>query len=292
MKKIPVFFALHLLFLICSHSFSQTIPVKINEYGLIFIDVTLNDSVKGRFIFDTGGGALVVSSKTYKRVESTLKNGGYYTGFRHDGGRFDLEVKLFPSVSVGNLRVTDVPGGIFPMLDDYEIDGIISIKQFEKQPVTIDFKNKTMTLETPQSMAEIEKTAERLPLIINDLLDLGIDVFVNICLNDSVKIRAEFDTGSGFNTLLVNPYFIPITIADTLSLKSNEYTNPLSGVKMTDKIGKINSVTYCGSSILSSNNNDVTFRQGLIYEGLIGSGMFKDKILTIDVPNKRLLVRK
>jgi hypothetical protein len=271
---------------------SQTIPVKINDYGLIFVDLTLNDSVKFRFIFDTGGGALVVSNKTYKRIESTLKNGGYYTGFRHDGGRFDLEVKIFPSVSVGNLRISDVPGGIFPLLDDYDIDGIISLKQFEKQPVTIDFKNKTMTLESQESMAEIEKYSEQLPLIVNDLLDLGIDVFVNVCLNDSVRIRAEFDTGSGYNLLLVNPYFMPMTIADTAALKSNEYTNPLSGEKMTDKLGKISSVSYCGSSILSSKDNDVTFRQGLIYEGLIGSGMFKDKILTIDIPNKRLLVRK
>jgi hypothetical protein len=291
MKKLHFIITLSLLFFVFVNSFSQTIPVKINDYGLIFVEVTLNDSVKGRFIFDTGGGALVVSSKTYKRVESTLKNGGYYTGFRHDGGRFDLEVKIFPSVSVGSLRLTDVPGGVFPLLDDYEIDGIISLKQFEKQPVTIDFKNKTLTLETRESMSEIEKSAEQLPLIVNDLLDLGIDVFVNVCLNDSVKIRAEFDTGSGYNLFLVNPYFIPMTIADTTALKSNEYTNPLSGEKLTDKLGKIHSVSYCGSSILNSNNNDVTFRQGLIYEGLIGSGMFKDKILTIDIQNKRILVR-
>ncbi len=268
---------------------TQTIPVTINDYGFIFVSVTLNDSVKCSFIFDTGGGAMVVSSKVYKRVESTLKNGGYYTGFRHDGGRIDLEVKLFPSVTVGNLRLTDVPGGVFPLLDGDDIDGIISLKQFEKQPVTIDFKNKTMTLETPESMAEIEKSTEQLPLIINDLLDIGTDVFVNVCLNDGVKIRAEFDTGSGYNLLLVNPYFIPMTIGDTTALKSNEYTNPLSGEKITDKLGKINSVSYCGSSILHSENKDVIFRPGLIYEGLIGSGMFKDKILTIDMPNKSLL---
>ena len=57
-----------------------------------------------------------------------------------------------------------------------------------------------------------------------------------------------------------------------------------------DKIGKINSVSYCGTSVSASSVGTI-FREGLIYEGLIGSGMFKDKILTIDIPNKRMLVR-
>ncbi len=290
MKKI---IAVTLLFFLYSFSEAQTtIPIHINDYGFIFIDVTLNDSVKGKFIFDTGGGFMIVSNKIYKQLESTLKSGGYYTGFRHDGDRLDGELNIFPSLSIGSYRLTGIYGGVYAPLDEYGIDGLVSLKQFEKQPVTIDFKNKVMTFETAESLREIEKSAELLPFVMNTYLDYGLDIFVTLCLNDSVKIKAELDTGSGYNLFLVNPYFIPNTIADTTGLKPKEYTSPVSGRKATDKLGKINSVSYCGSSFLNASNVDVTFREGLIYEGLIGSGMFKDKILTIDIPNKRLLVRK
>lgn len=293
MKKRQFLLSQFLIFLlfITSLSKAQTFPIQINDYGFIFVDITLNDSVKGKFIFDTGGGVMLVSNKIYKQVESSLKRGEYFTGFRHDGDRLDGELKIFPSVALGNYKLTNVYGGVYPQFDEYGLDGLVSLKQFENQPVTIDFKDKTLTLETKESLDKIEKSAEIMPIALNTYIDYGLDIFVTLCLNDSVKIKAEFDTGSGFNLFLVNPYFIQRTIQDTSALKPQDYTAPVSGKKSIDKLGKINSVSYCGTSV-SGNDIGVIFREGLIYEGLIGSGMFKDKILTIDIPNKRMLVRK
>jgi hypothetical protein len=34
----------------------------------------------------------------------------------------------------------------------------------------------------------------------------------------------------------------------------------------------------------------VGFKEGLIYEGLVGHGAFRDRRLTIDIPGRRMLV--
>lgn len=288
MKKLLV---LVLLLFSFYYSDSQTIPIRINEYGFIFVDVTLNNSIKAKFLFDTGGGVFIVSGKIYRQIENTVKSTGHLTGFRHDGERMDFEMMLFPSVTIGDYTAANVYGGVYPPFDEAEIDGVIPIKFFENQPVTVNFKDKTLTIETKEGLKEIENSAEQLPLILNTHLDYGLDIFVTVCLNDSIKIKAEFDTGSGFDALVINPFYIPRTLRDTSALKSREYVTPLTGRKLTDRTGKINSVSYCGSTMLSTNDVSITFREGLIYEGLIGSGMFKDRILTIDIPNKRFLVR-
>ncbi|MEZ4993083.1 MAG: hypothetical protein R2824_21850 [Saprospiraceae bacterium] len=38
---------------------------------------------------------------------------------------------------------------------------------------------------------------------------------------------------------------------------------------------------------------DVTavFREGMIHEGLMGSKMFRDRVITIDIPGKRMIVQ-
>jgi len=50
----------------------------------------------------------------------------------------------------------------------------------------------------------------------------------------------------------------------------------------------LSKLSYCHTG-LSQNNVFVGFKEGLIFDGLIGSGMFRNKKLTIDLANQRML---
>jgi len=262
------------LFLLSNLFYSQEkLPITINDYGLIFIKAKVNNEI-GTFILDTGSGAHVVSQKFYSKIKNSTKEDGVYTGFRHNGERIDLKVYKARSISVRSLIQTNPFIGVYPKLDEYGIDGLVSLKLFEENAFTIDFVNKQVIIETVESLSQIEKTAEILPIQFDRERDKVLDMFVTICINDSVSLQAEFDTGSGYETFFLNKYY-----ADKFNLQ-------LDSLKRTN----ISKLIFCGSN-LSIENKPTTIKDDLIYEGLIGSGLFRNKRLTIDIPNKRILFR-
>ena len=90
--------------------------------------------------------------------------------------------------------------------------------------------------------------------------------------------------------MLVNPYFMQKLGIDSTALTKNTFKTS-SGKTLIDYISKLRTLRYDSSQKLVIDDKKVMFRQDLIFEGLIGSGMFKDKILTIDIPDKKMLVR-
>ena len=257
---------------------AQTYPITISEEGFIFVEVSLNDSVKSNFVLDTGAGIVVVSNKLFQKLDGSLDRLSVGTGFRSLGDRVDLPTYLLPSISIGDYKKEDMKIGVFPMLDDYGIEGLISLKMFENQPFTIDFKNSKLIL---NSRSEIENmSGDRIPVKFNRMTDLVLDMFIPVCLNDSITLDAEFDTGSGYITLYINSYFI-----DKLGLDPASLTPTGDGMD-----GVISNVSICGSDV-SVQNKSAQFKDKLIYEGLIGSAIFKDKILTIDIPGEQIIVK-
>lgn len=270
MKKVVITFLL-----LSSVFFSQEIiPIKINDYGLIFIEAKINNQT-GSFILDTGGGAYVISQKFYDKIKSNVIEDGAYTGFRHNGERLDLRVYKAKSISVGGLVQADPFIGVYPALDEYGIEGLVSLKLFEENAFTIDFVNKQVIIETEESLSQIAKIAETLPILFDIERDKVLDMFVTLCINDTVSLQAEFDTGSGYDTFFLNKYY-----AEKLDLQLDSLNH-----------GKVEKLALCGKDLLIKENKNITVKDDLIYEGLIGSGIFRDKKLTIDIPNKRILFR-
>ncbi|MCB0724358.1 MAG: aspartyl protease family protein [Ignavibacteriae bacterium] len=274
-------FILTIVFLISISGVSraQTYPINISEDGFIFVEVTLNDSVKSNFVLDTGAGIIVISNKTLQKLDGSLTRLSVGTGFRSQGDRVDLPTYLLPSISIGEYKKSAVKIGVFGLLDDYGMDGLVSLKMFEDQPFTIDFKNKLLILNTPAELSALESSGKSVPIKFNTMTDMVLDMFIPVCLNDSITIDAEFDTGSGFRTFFVNPFFI-----DKLGLDAGTMT-----VTGTGKNGAIPKVEICGTGTTQL-NMPAQFETGLIYEGLIGSGIFKDKKVTIDIPDSQMII--
>ena len=73
----------------------------------------------------------------------------------------------------------------FPELDGYEsFDGILSLKFLEDHPFSIDFPSQRIILETPASVAEIQKEAEAVPIYYHAYTDVTLDVFIPLVLNE------------------------------------------------------------------------------------------------------------
>ncbi|MBN8571927.1 MAG: retropepsin-like domain-containing protein [Ignavibacteria bacterium] len=272
-------------------SFSQSVPLKIDNYGFLYVAVIINDSITTDFLLDTGGGMNVLSNKIYQKIKPTAKFHGYETGFRHDGERISGEIYEIPSISIDKYKIQDALIGMYAPLDEYGIDGIISLKFFEHTPFTIDFKNKTLTVETKKSMKSIEKNSQMIPILLDIFSDYAIDMYIPLELNNSVVVNAEFDTGSGYNGFVMNPYYMSMLGLDSTNTKMQNYTTPITKTPLHDYIGTLSSVKLKGVNSTEIVNLSSLFRENMIHQALIGSAMFKDKAITIDIANKKMYVR-
>lgn len=271
--------------------YPQTIPLTISSKGYIFADVVFNDSVKAAFLFDTGGGLMLINSSVFGLIKQSVRDEGVFTGFRHNGERLDMELFGVPRINFAGRNLNNVTAAVFPLLDEYGIDGVISLKEIENTPATINFKDKTLTFETEASLREIEISAVSIPVKLHNQIDRSLDMFITLCINDSVKIDAEFDTGSGFGGLFINPYYAGKLGLDTASALNKSYNMIPGGNTSVDYELSLNKIMVCGLNDPFLSDVKATFRQGLIYQGLIGSEIFKNSIVTIDIPRSRMLIR-
>ena len=153
---------------------------------------------------------------------------------------------------------------------------------FRDQAFTLDFKAGTLTLESPATVRQIAARAAIVPI---RLAGHGpqLDFFVRVCAGDSVTAEAEFDTGAGFNMLMLQTSYMQrlgITPAQRATGPMEYYVHSTFLPEMH----------YCAAPAVRSEKQFVGFKAGLIYEGLVGHGAFRDRRLTIDIPGKRMLV--
>lgn len=282
-----------LAFVIASHfAAAQTIPLTITDKGFLLLKVMANDSILGTFLFDTGGGLEVVSGKFLEKIGQSAVQVGIGTGFRHNGERLDLETYRIPSLSFGQMRIEQPVVGVYKPLDNFGIDGLISLHAFANQPFTIDFKNSELRLETPETLAKAQQEGQTIPVKLNVHLDWGVDMFIPICLNDSVTVDAEFDTGTPFGNLWVHPYYAKKAGVDLAApgVKKENYTNSC-GKQKEVFYASIAKVGVCGIPSAAAANFPVSFKEELIYNALVSAEFFKNRQVTIDVAGRRLTVR-
>lgn len=282
-----------LLFLLPSVSDAQEYPLSISDEGHLLVEVTLNDTIQANFILDTGAGAVVLSAKTFDKIADSSEKAGYFTGFRHDGDRLDGIIYKIPSVSIGRIAATNVLAGIYPPLDDYGVDGLLSLKFFEDKPFTIDFKNKKIAFLDKQGLDSVLIKSVSIPISLESHTDVSLDMFLPICLNGKVKMKAQFDTGSGYGAFVINPYFMEELSLDSSMGKAKLYTTPISHRQIRDVVLPLQSVAIGDLQDLAMLRDvSAVFREGLIYEALIGSEIFRNSSVTIDIPNRRVLLEK
>ncbi|WP_271764681.1 pepsin/retropepsin-like aspartic protease family protein [Aquimarina algiphila] len=282
-----------LLFFIPCISLAQEHPIHIMEEGHIVVQVQLSDSIMGNFILDTGAGVNVLSGKMFKKIASQAVKKGYFTGFRHDGDRLDGEIYEIPYLAIGKVKQTHSIVGVYPPLDAMGIDGLLSLKFFENKAFSIDFKNHKIAFVEVEMAKSLAKKHTTVPIELYKHTNVMLDIFIPITLNDNTTVLAEFDTGSGYDAYMLNPGYIDDLKLNKTELSTQKYKTQLSGEERIDSIYTLNSISVGkGNKEVKKNEVTVIFRKGMIYNALIGSGLFKNNTITIDIPNRTFIIQK
>ena len=257
------------------------IPLMINDGGYIFLTVKINGNQSAKFMLDTGAGITVLSADLFRKYR--LEKAGMHTGTRHNGQSITGPVYTLPSLAVGTLIQRNLIVGEYDRLQN--CDGLLSMDYFRNTPFTIDFINKKLILESSESVSHISAQAEKIPIRLKTNGKNELDFFVTVCINDSIAAQAEFDTGAGFNMLMLNNSYLQKLHIDIDKMPKRDYGYYVYSTFLP-------SLAYCGSATLKQKNIFVGFKEGLIYEALIGSGMFRNRKLTINIPRSEMLVAK
>ncbi len=270
--------------------FAQEIPLTILDGGHIIVSLKVNDTIPANFILDTGAGVTVMSSSFFNKISSTAKEIGFFTGFRHDGDRLDGELYSINSIELGGFEQTNIIGAVYPPLDEYGIEGLLSMTFFRKKAFTIDYQNQKLRLLSKAEVDDIASNYKSVPISLHQKGDASLDISIPVCVDNKITVNAEFDTGSGHELFLLNPYYMNHLGLDSTRVPSNTYTTPIQKRRLKDYSSPLE-LTICNSN-QPAVSKTVLFREGLIYEALIGSGLFKDKSITIDIPGRRFFVHE
>ncbi|MCB9034823.1 MAG: retropepsin-like domain-containing protein [Chitinophagales bacterium] len=265
------------------------IPFTLTPNGHIMIKATVN-GVEGNFVFDTGAGLNMVTKKFADKVGNLEPTNHFHTGHRATGEALETDLWIANTLAINDFMVAS---SIFSVFDvDFPLDGLISLTPFIDQPITIDFENKKLVIESKKSFKRIVSNEEfEMPLLIANDKDIVIDIATTVKLNDTLLLNVNLDSGAGFDVYRFSSRYMKTLNIDKNTVKSiykpsdfkpeegnTYYTTTLS--KMTD----INQNT-------SVNDFKVTFIDGLIYEGITSINWIGKK-MTIDIQNKRLCVKQ
>lgn len=265
------------------------IPFTQTANGHIIIPAKIN-GIAGNFIFDTGAGMNLLTKKFADKVTDLEETHHFYTGHRATGEELQFDLWNSKYLEIGNFKASKEKFAVYDI--DFPLDGLISLTSFIDKAITIDFENKTFSIETENSLTQLNREMDfEMPIQINNDRDLRIDIATTIKLNDTLTLNVNLDSGAGSNVFRFSSKFMEYLGVDKASIKSefktsmfkpevgNDYYNTTL-TKMTD----INNNVYV-------EDFKSTFIDGLIYEGIVSINWIGKKI-TIDIPNKRLIVKK
>jgi len=256
------------------------IPLQINDGGYIFLSVNINGDTEAKFMLDTGAGVNVISQRLFERIRTTVATDGLHTGTRHNGEQITGMLYRIPSLSLGSYSQQNVTIGIYDGLRD--CDGLLSLDYFRDTPFTIDFKNQQLIIEGPDELKKIKVDGLVVPIKIQTNGKHELQFFVDLCFNDDVQCSAEFDTGAGFNMLMLHPRYM-----DRLKIKTPSQPANYGYYIFSTTLPKLMYCVY--KETLVNRNVFVGFKEGLIYNGLVGSAMFRNKRLTINIPGSEII---
>jgi hypothetical protein len=257
-----------------------TIPLEIADGGYLYVHVRVADGIDAKLLLDTGAGINTLSDEVFRKLGEGARVAGTHTGTRHNGERITGTVWTVPALTVGALRKRDVVVGRFA---PQNADGLLSMDFFRDQPFTLDLGAGTLTLESASHLREIETRVASIPIRLKPNGPFELDFFVQLCIGDSVTAEAEFDTGAGFNMLMLQPEYMR-------RLRISPDTKPRGAMEYYVYSTFLPELHYCAAPAVRTEKQFVGFKEGLIYEGLVGHGAFRDRRLTIDIPGRRMLV--
>jgi hypothetical protein len=264
------------------------VPLAISPGGLILVNVTVADSAECSFILDTGAGVHVLSEKLFKRLHSTFS--GRFTGFRHTGERVSLDLYEISSLSLGEFRQENPLVAPLAALDGTGIDGILSAKFFEHFPFTLDLPGKRLVFESTQSASRRMSNGSTIPLRVSDVRGKSLDLFATFALAGEFELECIIDTGSPA-VVLDSRYLKALNIDEHAGSLRRGSRRSLFGAQESELDATVASFGLAAPADASVRNFAVAFKDSLIYDGLVGNSFWLPRVITINIPERYLVVQ-
>ncbi len=274
--------------------------VKFEKDGNFYVYVVLNDSIKGRFIFDTGADGLYLDS-AFVKLHSSLIKSKLDTARMQGAGATELKqvylIKDSIKVNVGsyNHKFTNSP---ILKLGDFNGDnvaGIIGNEFIKNQVLVIDNENLKLKIDTIVNPKEYEAI---LPF---EYIDGRIYLKANLEVKDNHKITTKllFDLGSPDGITLNSYYYKSLKSKNILPSKVIDYTILFGGALGGNSDGGEFRATSINLGVDKIKNPIISFSKDTLgafsnkyYDGLIGNEILDRYNYAIDYRNHKLYLNK
>lgn len=292
-RKLVQIIIITLAFASCMTSKNE---VKFEKDGSFYIYATVNDSIKGRFIFDTGASGLYFDSIFINQHNSIIRSAldtARMRGAGATGYKQVLLVKDTIKINAGNYshNFTHAPILKLREINGENIAGIIGNEFIQNQALAIDNDRLTLKIDT---VVKHEKYESIIPF---DYIGgrIYLNVHIEIKEDEIVTARLLMDLGCSDAIILNTPYFNSLTKKGILPEKTIDYTILYAGaLGGNSNGGDFRSVSIkLGDYII--NNPIISFSKDTLgafsntnYDGLLGNEILDRYNYTIDYKNQKL----
>lgn len=262
--------------------------------NLVLLEVRVNGSEPGWFIFDTGAESTVLDAGLTKmfgirQLGKTVANGAAGSATAGIVKGITLE---FSGIKLTNLTGYTLPLASFGPTFGVKISGIIGNDIIAKMIAEIDYLSYTLTLYQPDAFVPDAK-AEVLPLTISGNLPF-VQVQIAPYGRKSISAKMEIDTGSSGSVLFNGPFVRNHRLISSLVAKMASKTGGVGGTG-TSIVGRIANLRF-GKSQLSEPiailyKGTKGDNASSDYGGLLGGAIFRRFKLTIDMSGRRLFLQ-
>lgn len=270
------------------------IPFK--YYGHLYFPTTINDSVNGNLVFDTGADDLYLDSLFFEGCPLPQLNvsNAYLPGV----GNTAQKVKLIQdkyNCRYGHLTLTPpytVTLNLKPILGKYA-DGIVGINLLKDSVFAIDYVREEIRILNPDDFST--EGYEKIPFSIRKN---RIHIPAAIQITSGKRIEGEFllDLGNGGSVDLTSVCAQANNLAETLPEKIRTYTNwgGIGGASSTYNFRT--DTVYIGNQkivepIIDYSNDTKGALSGKEYLGLIGNNILDRFDLILNIPDSCLYLR-
>ncbi len=263
------------LLFICSTlvGFAQdTIHLKPYVSELKSVEVFINNK-KYNFLFDAGGGETIISPSIAKLLNKEVY--GCSTGIRMNGEMIRYQNVDSVSIKMGNIKIFHKTIGVWDIMSILpkefpKIDGVLSLKSFGNNILTIDLSNNILIVENKASAKKQIETKTILPSrFANGTDGTELTLFIGLPKYDNMYWFL-FDTGN------IGPVILSPECAALWGLQSK--------TKDSKSLAKLEFII--GKNKIETN----TYSEKIIYNGVLNFETISKYIFTIDFRKKEVWV--
>ena len=257
------------------------------------IEVKVNNSAEPlRFVLDTGSSISVISDEAAEKLKvKTVTRGGFAHGIGGNG-RFEIVYGFLNTVSVGDVRVKNVPVYIrkFHLTAD-KVDGYIGLSLISKFLTTIDYGDLTFSLVRKKTVVnvknQIEDASQPLRLTSSGFLSGEVQI-------EGIEVPFNFIVDTGASVSVISS-----DLAETKQFNemvTGEKMSVIGSAGITSDVPAflIPRVSFGknsreGITAISLDLDVINETSGFTQSGILGRNFLKNYRLTFDFENSKVI---